>query len=290
MQPNHEPDDLSELLEAGYAAPPLDAVFSGDLVRRMQAEVVPQSSLPRNRRLHWAMVLGGASVAASILVVLFVWNPLGPTPNEVAMESVPGSSFELSRSLESKSTKSLEAVSIPIDAKASESEEARGTPVSQSLAKSLVETESEVTRDVRKMEESKSSDSSETLSERMSAAVMEEFEIATKDRAKALGLSISSQADGPDAVRVNLEFEKQGELKEYNRVELRQFDSDKLLLSVTLKEGESKTGRVIVDFVAARSNLATLSLEIVAKDRGTRVRYVLPMKDFVTKPEGLTLP
>lgn len=287
MQPNHEADDLSELLEAGYAAPPLDAAFSGNLVRRMQAAVVPQSSLPRNRRLHWAMVLGGASVAASILAVLFVWNSLGPTPNEVAMESVPGSSVELSTSLESKSTKSLEAKSNPIDAKSSEteplvlsrdSEEARGTPVSQSITESLVETESEVSRDVKKTQES------------ISAAVMEEFEIVTKDRAKALGLSISSQADGPDAARVNLEFEKQGELKEYNRVELKQFNGDKLLLSVSLKEGESKPSRVIVDFVAARSHLATLSLEIVAKDRGTRVRYVLPMKDFISKPKGLTQP
>ncbi len=119
---------------------------------------------------------------------------------------------------------------------------------------------------------------------------MEEVEIVTKERAKALGLSITSQANGPDSVRVGLEFEKQGELEEYSRVELKQFDGDKLLLSVALKEGESKPGRVIVGFVAARSKLASLSLEIVAKDRGTRVRYVLPMKDFVAKPEGLKQP
>ena len=158
---------------------------------------------------------------------------------------------------------------------------------------SKLESRTEVPRGIVKKEESKANDSYRSLLkfESMSAAVMEEVEVVTKERAKALGLSIISQPYGPDAVRVSLEFEKQGELKEYRSAQLRQFDGDKLLLSVTLKEGESKPGRVIVGFVAARSNLATLSLEIAAKDAsGSRVRYVLPMKDFVTKPEGLSKP
>jgi hypothetical protein len=302
MQPNHEPDELSEVLEAGYAAPPLDAAYSDNLVRRMQAEVLPRSSLPRKRQMRWAVMLCGVGVAASILAVIYVSNPLGTkaSRDEVALQSIPGSrSIELSSSIESKSTRSLVTeLNSPNDAKASKtkplaqsrgSEAARGYPLSRSLVESLVEIENEVPRGIVE-QESKANDSYLLTLESMSAATMEEYEIVTKERAKALGLSITSQAEGPDAVRVSLEFEKQGELKEYKHVELKQFDGDKLLLSVTLKEGESKPGRMIVGFVSTRSNLTTLSLEIVAKDRGSRVRYVLPVKDFVTKPEGLTQP
>ena len=305
MQPNHEPDELSEVLEAGYAAPPLDAAFSDNLVRRMQAEVVQQSILPRKRQMRWAVVFCSVGVAASLLAVIYVWNPLGSKParDAVAMQSLPSSSYELSRSLESKSTRSFEIDSIPTnDPKLSDikpldvplvksrgGEAARGT----SSFGSRLESRTEVPRGIVKNEESEPNESLSSLSkfESMSEAVMEEFEIVTKERAKALGLSLTSRADSPDAVRVSLEFEKQAELKEYNHVELKQFDGDKLLLSVALKEGESKPGRVIVGFVAARGNLSTLSLEIIAKDaRGSRVRYLLPMKDFVAKPEGLTQP
>ncbi len=303
MRPNYETDELSEMLEAGYAAPPLDNAFSSNLVRRMQAEVVPQNHEPRGRQAGWAVVLCG--IAASILAVIYVWNPLGmkPSRDEVAMQSVPGSSYELSRSLDSKSTRSFETDSIPTnDAKVSEIKpldvppaKSRGVaaaPGTSSL-ESKLESRTEFPRGIVKKEESKANDSYRSLLkfESMSVAVMEEVEVVTKERAKALGLSIISQPYGPDAVRVSLEFEKQGELKEYRSVQLRQFDGDKLLLSVTLKEGESKPGRVIVGLVAARSNLATLSLDIVAMNaRGSRVRYALPMKDFVTKPEGLSQP
>lgn len=292
MKPNHEPDELNEVLEAGYAAPPLDAAFSNNLVRRMQAEVLTQSSLPRKRQMRWAVVICGVGVAASILAVIYVSSPLGTkaSRDEVAMQSVPGSNVDLGSSTESKSTRILETASIPTsDSKVSDimpfdvplaksrgGEAARGT----SIMESILESRAEVPRGIVKTEESENFRSLLTF-ESMSAAVMEEVEIVTKERAKSLGLSLTSEANGPDAVRVRLEFEKQGELKEYSRVELKQFNGDKLLLSVALKEGESKPGRVIVGFVSTRSNLTTLSLEIVAKDRGTRVRYVLPMKDFV---------
>jgi hypothetical protein len=247
------------------------------------------------------VVLCGVGVAASILAVIYAWNPLGmkPARDEVAMQSLPGSSYELSRSLESKNTRSFETDSIPTnDAKVSEIKpldvppaKSRGGEAARGTSK--LESRTEVPRGIVKKEESKANDSYRSLSkfESMSVAVMEEVEVVTKERAKALGLSIISQPYGPDAVRVSLEFEKQGELKEYRSAQLRQFDGDKLLLSVTLQEGKSKPGRVIVGLVAARSNLATLSLDIVAMNaRGSRVRYVLAMKDFVTKPEGLSQP
>lgn len=303
MKPNHEPDELSEVLEAGYAAPPLDAAFSDNLVCRMQAEVSLQTRLPRNRPARWAMVLCGVCVAASILAVICVLNPLGTQTarDEMAMQSVPGSRYELSSSPESMRTRSLETTSnppsdakvndiMPLDVPLAKSRGSKDAPETL-IQESLLESKSEFSSGVDKREESKVVNSKRILSESMAAAVMEEVEIVSKERAKALGLSITSQADGPEDVRVSLAFEKRGELKEYNRVELKQVNGNKLLLSVTLKEDESKPGRVIVGFVVARSNLDTVSLVIKAKDAsGSRVRYVLPMKDLVTKPEGLTQP
>ncbi len=275
MQPNHEPDELSEVLEAGYAAPPLDAAFSDTLVRRMQAEVLPQSSLPRKRQMRWAVVLCGVGVAASILAVIYVSNPLGTkaSRDEVAMQSVPGSrSFELSSSTESKSTRSLETELIPTnEAKVSDIKPLDVPPAKSrggeaagetSILESKLESRTELLKSLVKNPASKATSSNRTLSEfvSMSTVTMEEVEVVTKEPAKALGLSFTSQADGPDAVRISVEFEKQAELKEYIRVELRQYNGDKLMLSVTLKEVESKPGRVIAGFVSTRSNLATLSL------------------------------
>lgn len=305
MQPNNEVDELSEMLEAGYAAPPLDNAFSSNLVRRMQAEVVPQPHPPRGRQAGWAVVLCGVGVAASILAVIYVSNPLGmkPARDDVAMQSVSGSIDELITTLDSRSARSFETDSIPTnDAKVSEIKpldvppaKSRGgeAALGTSILESKLESRTEVPRGIVKNQASKANDSYRSLSkfESMSVAVMEEVEVVTKERAMALGLSIISQPYGPDAVRVSLEFEKQGELKEYRSAQLRQFDGNKLLLSVTLQEGKSKPGRVIVGLVAARSNLATLSLDIVAMNaRDSRVRYVLPMKDFVTKPHGLSQP
>jgi hypothetical protein len=108
----------------------------------------------------------------------------------------------------------------------------------------------------------------------------EEIEIVTKERAKALGLEIRSNAAGPDAVRVELEFAVNGELKNYNRVALEMYDGDKLLLSSTLKEEESKPGHVVVSFAASRAKLDKISLKVVTFD-GTRVGHVISVKDFV---------
>jgi hypothetical protein len=117
----------------------------------------------------------------------------------------------------------------------------------------------------------------------MSVTMMEEVEVVAEERAKKLGLTLISEVAGPDAVRVTLEFEKQGELKGYGRIAIEQFEGDKLLLSAILKEGDAKSGRVIVGFRASRINLATLSLRIVVTmdPSGSRVGYVLRMKDFV---------
>jgi hypothetical protein len=86
-----------------------------------------------------------------------------------------------------------------------------------------------------------------------SSHAFESIEIVTKERAKALGLEIRSNAAGPDAVRIELEFAIQGELKDYHRVALELYDGGKLLATSTLKEEESKAGRVIVSCAADRA-------------------------------------
>lgn len=110
---------------------------------------------------------------------------------------------------------------------------------------------------------------------------LEEIEIVTRERAKELGLEIRSNAAGPDAVLVVLEFEKKGELKDYFRVALEMDDEGRLLLSSTLREEKSEPGRVVVSFAADRTKLDKFTLKVVAFSGGSRVGHVIPIKDFV---------
>lgn len=109
-----------------------------------------------------------------------------------------------------------------------------------------------------------------------------EIELVSKDRAKALGLEIRSNAAGPDAVRIELEFETKGELKNYSRVDLEIHDGWKLLSSSTLREEKSKPGCVLVGFAADRSKLDKFSLRVVT-GVGTRtmIGYEIRVKEFV---------
>jgi hypothetical protein len=90
---------------------------------------------------------------------------------------------------------------------------------------------------------------------------LESIEIVTKERAKALSLEIRSNAAGPDAVRIELEFAIQGELKDYHRVALELHTGGKLLATSTLKHEESKPGRVVVSFAADRTKLDQFTLK-----------------------------
>ncbi len=109
----------------------------------------------------------------------------------------------------------------------------------------------------------------------------EEIEIVTKERAKVLGLEIRSNAAGPDAVRIELEFPIQGELKDYHRVALELHDGGKLLASSTLKEEGSKVGRVVVSFAANRAKLNQFALKVVTQSGEERIGHVIQVKNFV---------
>lgn len=76
MQPNHEADELQDLLRKEYGAPPLDKQFSAGLLTRLQVEVSPVrlKSPVKSRRSLLAICVGVAAVAASIFAVLWILN------------------------------------------------------------------------------------------------------------------------------------------------------------------------------------------------------------------------
>ena len=101
-------------------------------------------------------------------------------------------------------------------------------------------------------------------------------------RAKELGMEIRSNAAGPNAVRVELEFETKGELKSFNRVDLEIREGGRFLLTSSLREDRSKPGCVTVSFAADRAQLDKLVLRVVVQPNfGDMTGYELRLKDFV---------
>ena len=110
---------------------------------------------------------------------------------------------------------------------------------------------------------------------------LESIEFVTPERAKALGLEIRANAAGPQAVRVELEFEAKGELQNYARVALEMHEGDKLISTSTLKE-EPKPGRILVSFAADGASLNKITLKVVTQDSPrTRIGRVLRIHELV---------
>ena len=113
-------------------------------------------------------------------------------------------------------------------------------------------------------------------------SALEEIEIVTKERAKELGLEIRAGAAGPQAVRIELEFEAKGELQNYTRVALEMRDGERLITSSTLKEEPAKAGRMVVGFAADRASLGKIELKIVTQESPrSRSGHILRMHEFV---------
>ena len=114
------------------------------------------------------------------------------------------------------------------------------------------------------------------------ALAMMSIEVVTKDRTKALGLDIRAVAAGPDAVRVVLEFDVKGELKDFARVDLHIHQDGKLLVSTALREERPREGRVSVALAADRASLDRFTVRVVTRS-GPRTMsgYDLKLKDFV---------
>jgi hypothetical protein len=111
---------------------------------------------------------------------------------------------------------------------------------------------------------------------------MMSIEFVTKERAKELGMEIRSNPAGPDAVRVVLEFDVKGELKNFTRVDLEIHEAGKLQLSSSLRDESAKPGHVAVSFAADRAKLDQLTLRVVTQSAPrTMTGHDLRVKDFV---------
>jgi len=109
-----------------------------------------------------------------------------------------------------------------------------------------------------------------------------EIQNVSKARAKELGMEIRSNAAGPDAVRVELEFETTGELKSLNRVDLEFREGGKFLMTSSLREDRSKPGRVVVSFAADRARLEQISMRVVVQRSPRNMTgYAILVRDFV---------
>jgi len=107
------------------------------------------------------------------------------------------------------------------------------------------------------------------------------IEFVSKARAKELGMEIRTIQPGPNGARVELEFGTNGELKNFSRVDLEIREGEKLLVFASLREEQSKPGRVVVSFYADRANLDKVTLKVVTGVPLNMVGYELRMKDFV---------
>ena len=107
------------------------------------------------------------------------------------------------------------------------------------------------------------------------------IEHVSKERAKELGMEIRTKQAGPDGARIELEFETKGELKSFVRVDLEIREGEKSWLSATLREEQSKPGRVVVSFAADRVNLDKITLRVVVGAPMNLTGYDIRVKDFV---------
>lgn len=107
------------------------------------------------------------------------------------------------------------------------------------------------------------------------------IEQVSTERAKELGLEVRALPSGPDAVRVQLEFETKGELKTFRRVDLEIWDGETFVMSAALKESQPTPGRVVVGFAVRRTDLPGITLRVLEGDAFNLVGHDLRLKDFV---------
>ena len=109
------------------------------------------------------------------------------------------------------------------------------------------------------------------------------FGPVSKERAKELGMEIRSKAN---EVSVELEIKTEGELKilsreDLSRVELQIKEGETRVVSATLKEDRSKSGRVVVGFAVNRAHLDMITLRVWVYQGLGGVIHELRLQDFV---------
>jgi hypothetical protein len=105
-----------------------------------------------------------------------------------------------------------------------------------------------------------------------------DIETISRERAKELGMEVRSTAAGPKHVRVELEFKAKGELKNVSHVDLRFGKGE---VTAPLREDRSRPGRIVVSFIADRTQLGKLNLWVMVPGSLGGTVYDLRVKDFV---------
>ena len=107
----------------------------------------------------------------------------------------------------------------------------------------------------------------------------------SKEEAKQMGINVRSTAAGPNQVRVELEVNVEGQLKNFHGVDLCFGEEDNPSLSASLQEDRSKKGQVVVSFTDDRAHLDKITLHVTVQEVGRGV-YELRIKDFVEQEKG----
>jgi hypothetical protein len=97
--------------------------------------------------------------------------------------------------------------------------------------------------------------------------------VSNKEEAKALGLEMRFTANGTNAVRVELEFKAEGDLKDFNperfsSVELRVEEEEKPLVTAALQVKQPSPGHFAVSFDVDRALLGKTALIVVTGGGG----------------------
>ena len=153
MQQDHEANELQALLHEEYGAPPLDEQFSADLIARLQVEAAATPTVPaKPRRSLLAICLGVATVAASIITIVWILNQGIPGTNHDVTRRTTGDSdhlalLELSDQKGEKGEKYSRVDHLSESSRSmSSSPESESLPLSESLSDSKYSLESLVQR------------------------------------------------------------------------------------------------------------------------------------------------
>jgi hypothetical protein len=103
----------------------------------------------------------------------------------------------------------------------------------------------------------------------------------SKEEITGLGAEFHATPAGPDAVRVDFEFNADGKLKGFSRVDLRFGADADSGLTAALQEDRSKPGRVAMGFSANRTYLEKIRLWVFLPESLGGSIYEFRVKDFV---------
>jgi hypothetical protein len=111
---------------------------------------------------------------------------------------------------------------------------------------------------------------------------LESFSPVTCKEAKALGVTFRAQKAGPNAVWVEMTFEKKGKLEDIRRVTLRAYDGEKLILFTTLSNESEAAGRFKASFQMDRDLLGKSKVWVSSSLGGASVggAYVITVSDI----------